>query len=116
VTEREEETRIQTLAAPMYALLYAELRLIARGHGYALAIHGSMKRDLDLVAIPWITKCSSATMLADAFQIYIGNVNNYEEKGAKPHGRATFIFHLDEKNYGDGAYIDLSVIPMITNE
>jgi hypothetical protein len=55
-------------------------------------------------------------MLADAFQIYIGNVNNYEEKGAKPHGRATFIFHLDEKNYGDGAYIDLSVIPMITNE
>lgn len=38
--------------APVYACMYQELAEICRAHGYALAIHGSMARDFDLIAIP----------------------------------------------------------------
>lgn len=40
--------------APVYACLYPELAEITRKHGYALAAHGSMARDFDLICIPWI--------------------------------------------------------------
>lgn len=40
--------------APVYAAIYAELAEITRKHGYALAIHGSLSRDFDIIAIPWI--------------------------------------------------------------
>lgn len=26
---------------------------VARGCGYAIGLHGSMKRDVDLIAVPW---------------------------------------------------------------
>ena len=39
--------------APMYVFLYPALAEIAREHGYALAIHGSIGKDFDLVAVPW---------------------------------------------------------------
>lgn len=40
--------------APMYAALYPALAEICREFGYALAVHGSVSRDFDLVAVPWI--------------------------------------------------------------
>lgn len=40
--------------APVYAAMYPELAEITRLHGYALAIHGSLQRDFDLIAIPWV--------------------------------------------------------------
>lgn len=40
--------------APVYAAMYPELAEIARLHGYALAIHGSLQRDFDIIAIPWV--------------------------------------------------------------
>ncbi len=30
------------------------MRIIARKHGWALAQHGTMVRDIDLIAVPWI--------------------------------------------------------------
>lgn len=44
--------------APVYACLYPQLAEIARSHGYALAVHGSMCRDFDLACIPWVDKPS----------------------------------------------------------
>lgn len=41
--------------APVYAAaLYPELAKIFQKHGYALAVHGSLARDFDLIAVPWI--------------------------------------------------------------
>lgn len=40
--------------APTYAALYPALAEIARKHGYALAVHGSMQRDFDVISVPWI--------------------------------------------------------------
>lgn len=39
---------------PVYAAaLYPELAAIFVRHGYALAVHGSLARDFDLIAVPW---------------------------------------------------------------
>lgn len=46
--------------AAVYAHLYPSLVVDARELGYALALHGSMARDLDLVAIPWTDDAASA--------------------------------------------------------
>lgn len=32
---------------------------VARRHGYAIGVHGSMSRDLDLIAVPWVESASS---------------------------------------------------------
>jgi hypothetical protein len=40
-----------------YTSLLPELRRVAREYGYELGLHGSMTRDLDLIAAPWIS-CS----------------------------------------------------------
>jgi hypothetical protein len=37
-----------------YAVCLPGLQEIARNLGYNLVVHGSMNRDLDLIAIPWI--------------------------------------------------------------
>ncbi len=55
-------------AAPFYASLYAPLCEIARGLGYALAIHGSIVSDLDLIAVPWTNEATSAEDLMVAIK------------------------------------------------
>tara|TARA_R110002050_G_scaffold69003_2_gene149419 strand:+ start:380 stop:808 length:429 start_codon:yes stop_codon:yes gene_type:complete len=58
--------------APWYGCLYHGLAEIARKHGYALAIHGSVLSDLDLVAVPWTEKAVSAEELRDVLMKHIG--------------------------------------------
>lgn len=52
--------------APVYCAMYPELAAIAREHGYALAIHGSMARDFDLVAVPWIADPAEPRVVIEA--------------------------------------------------
>lgn len=101
------------------------LRLITREHaiaaaqnamknqGYAIAVHGSKVRDLDLIAVPWtdetpFTALQVAEIIADAIP---GTIIGKSEK--KPHGRIGFIIHpLASLQYGfDRWYIDLSIMP-----
>jgi len=45
---------------PVYAAaMYPELCEIFRKNGYALAVHGSLARDFDLIAVPWADEVSS---------------------------------------------------------
>lgn len=72
--------------APVYVALYPELAGIARKHGYALAIHGSVARDFDLVFVPWAESVSTPdAVLAELAAAYhfrlIGRLTE------KPHGR-----------------------------
>jgi hypothetical protein len=61
--------------APFYACLYHGLCGIARKHGYALALHGTVTRDLDVVAIPWTNEAVSPVELKDAMMAHIGAVD-----------------------------------------
>lgn len=106
---------------PLYEKLIEPLRAKARELGYALAVHGALKRDIDLIACPWIADAVDARTLAEALLAVAAEHNSglaflnprkddgyfwAGSPGAKPHGRLCWTFHL-----GGGPYIDLSVMP-----
>jgi hypothetical protein len=49
-----------------YAAIYPRLREVAREHGYALALHGSLTKDLDLLAVPWVVDADDEATLVRA--------------------------------------------------
>ncbi len=86
-----------------------DLRLIwklAREVGYAVGVHGSLKRDFDLIAAPWTDQAVSTTdfvgHMAKGLPASIVGVNT-----AKPHGRTAVILQID----GWFKPIDLSILP-----
>ena len=94
------------------------IRKVARRHGYAIGVHGSMRRDLDLIAVPWKEDHSDKQVLADAIQKEVGRgiVDTaslpWEEK---PCGRLAISLHSGawpEFDYGVAGlgHIDLSVV------
>lgn len=92
--------------APVYAAaLYPYLATIARKHGYALAVHGSLQRDFDLVAVPWTPDAGSPEELIAAIRDLYA-VDSVSAPDTKSHGRVAYSLVL-----GFGAFIDLSFMP-----
>lgn len=104
-------------------LLLSPLRERARELGYALALHGSVARDIDLVAIPWTDEAVGARELAEALQAVakrmhgIASMDPAEQDdyyhregcpGGRAHGRRVWCYYL-----GGGPYLDLSVMPRL---
>jgi len=98
----------------MYAMLYPGLVKVANGLGYALALHGSLSRDMDLLAVPWTEEAPPAEELVAALREKLGRYADYTVEGIngpheKPHGRRAWSILL----WGHG-YIDLSVMPRLS--
>jgi hypothetical protein len=89
-----------------YAVYYTALAKTARSLGYALAVHGSMQNDLDLIAVPWTEDCASVDSLLSEFKERHGLTPIIAHEPVKPHGRRCFSFALA----GDWT-IDISVTP-----
>lgn len=108
-----------TAPPPCYAVIYQTLVPIAREHGYALAIHGSMVRDCDLIAVPWTEEAKDPADLILAFKKVVTGVftkHDFDHIGtvqfhgmAKPHGRVAWSIHLTEEGMF-GPYLDISVM------
>lgn len=113
------------LAAP-YVALYPGLCDVARANGYALAVHGTLARDMDLIAVPWVDDAQPAEVLVAAIKAHLGALHlrekiiadaclpedtktGYEnhDPTRKPHLRRAWSFYLGH------AYIDLSVMPRV---
>lgn len=92
--------------APAYCFIVPLLTAAAQRCGYALALHGSMTRDLDLVAVPWVAEAVGPEALVEALQAAVG-FTSCRAVGPedKPHGRLAWCIPLN-----GGAYIDLSVL------
>jgi hypothetical protein len=90
--------------------MFTMLARIAQEHGYCLALHGSMIRDLDVVAVPWVSKCSPVGVLVDSLCSALGGFmdDGVPLGGAdqRAHGRLTYRLRLNA-----GLYVDLSVVP-----
>jgi len=103
--------------APWYAMAYAKLDRIAWRCGYALALHGSMSRDLDLVAIPWTEDAESPEKLVEAIRRFVVEKAEVNLKIAPPkimpHGRISYIIPV---GFGGNFYLDLSVMPRRKHE
>lgn len=96
--------------APTYAAaMYPELAQIARSHGYALAVHGSLARDLDLIAVPWVEEAGEPQAVLDDILKKFA-VNLIGEVGKKPHGRIAYTLSV---GWGHCA-IDLQFMPRHT--
>lgn len=89
------------------------MRAVARGCGYALAVHGSQLRDLDLVAVPWTPEAVSADQLVARLCEEIPLVEHDQpafmaaNPEAKPWGRLAWSL----AGCPDHQYVDLSVAP-----
>jgi hypothetical protein len=71
------------------------IREAARKCGYAIGVHGSMRRDLDLIAAPWIAEHSDLDTLAKAVQVAacgLASDSYVWGAGDKPCGRAGTVF------------------------
>lgn len=92
--------------APVYASIYHEFAEVAREFGYALAIHGSLARDFDLIAIPWAENPASPEAVIAELEHQFA-VEATGELTPKLHGRLcqTLTFA-----WGD-SFIDLSFMP-----
>lgn len=107
--------------APYYAHLYTILATKSKEYGYALALHGSMQRDLDIIAIPWIDNAAEPIELIRALEQISGGfcvprtttngvVTPPYDPVLKPHGRMAWSIALSN-NGPKGPYIDISVVP-----
>ncbi|MEN6487349.1 MAG: hypothetical protein ABFD66_00460 [Smithella sp.] len=108
------------MIAPWFTILYIKLEKVAHRHGYCLAIHGSMTRDLDLVLIPWTEDAEDSSVVLEAFDKVVieelAHRKRAKKKGYmgkalddKPHGRKATVFYLGYSDY----YLDVSIMPRV---
>lgn len=94
-------------ASPMYVLFFPELSEIAREHGYALAVHGSVARDFDLVCVPWAPFPAEPIDVVRAIEERF-SFRSQDTFTEKCHGRQCIIMAMGP------AFVDLSFMPRLT--
>lgn len=103
----------------VYTAIMPAIRYVAYRCGYALAVHGSLKTDIDIIACPWRDSAISAESLAEKLRqtieviVGIARIREGDEKPTqKPCGRLAWSFYTTPKEQEHmGPYIDLSVMP-----
>jgi hypothetical protein len=92
---------------PDYGRIYTIARLLAWQEGYAIALHGSFTRDLDLIAVPWAENACDCWHLVKRIE----DATKLKSLGApsvRPNGRLTWT--LTFPAFGDPRFVDLSVM------
>lgn len=90
------------------------LRERAKALGYAIAVHGSLERDIDLVAVPWTDQAYEPEALANGLRQVLAKLYPIgleiepaaDPTKMKPHGRLCWSWWIRP-----WTYIDLSVFP-----
>lgn len=93
----------------VYAMYYGRLKTIAKEFGYALALHGSLSYDMDIVLIPWAEEYENPMVVIQAFSDEIGyrdsRLKPYLSWEKKPNGRYGFTIAG-----GGHGHLDVSVV------
>lgn len=98
-----------------YRGILPKIRDAARAEGYAIGVHGSLRRDMDLIAVPWAEKCSSKDRLARAIHRAACGIESASYQWEqKPHGRMATCFPVCFPEWSEAVppslgHIDLSV-------
>jgi hypothetical protein len=95
--------------APVYAAMYPELAEIVRLHGYALAIHGSLQRDFDVIAIPWVLYPDAPENVISAIAKKFA-INVIGEPKQMLHNRICYSVSV---GWGE-CFLDISFMPIVT--
>ena len=121
----------------LYAFYFEIIKEIGLKYGYNIVLHGSINRDLDLIAIPWQEQVLDKDDMVDEISNTIGgsvmmfdrSIDDLEGKRftIRPHGRMCYIINInrDFKLKYDGIkseilnysspqyYIDISIMPIL---
>lgn len=92
--------------APIYACVYRELAELVRLHGYALAVHGSLAHDLDVIAIPWVERPAAPAVVVAAIAQGFALRPLPKDPQQKLHGRVAYGF-----TFMGEIFVDLSFMP-----
>lgn len=116
----------------LYAYYFLALKEIALEYGFNLVIHGSMARDMDLIAIPWVDDHKPELDLINALHKHMTGTVAHEDHWKEiymfkelPAGRHSYVINLNRGGYEEGKdengipkytedpqyYIDISVTP-----
>lgn len=92
------------------------IRAIARDHGYAIGVHGSMRpeRDIDLIAAPWTKNAKAPRTLMRAIDKlpYLWRVKEHDHDPPKPLGRLGYVWLIQFRHGSCPRYVDLSIMPI----
>lgn len=80
--------------APVYSAMYPEWAEIARLHGYALAVHGSVASDFDLICVPWAELPSDPITVLNAFAAHFRLKIIGDRPVKKNHGREAWVISI----------------------
>ena len=111
----------------LYAYYFYDLKEISREFGYNLVLHGSLNRDLDLIAIPWVDDPKPELDCINALSMHINGFIAHEDHWKDvymykelPGGRHSYVININRRQTNkDGQYqedpqfyIDISVTPL----
>ena len=94
-------------ALPDFGLIFS----VARECGYSIGLHGSMKRDVDLMAVPWTDQAVHYSKLIERLCKKL-NAKQIGDREEKPHGRIAVNLQID----GFYKLIDLSIMPLFNSQ
>lgn len=115
------QRRTSTAYALAYAVAMPHLQEVARNHGYALAVHGSMATDLDLIAVPWVESASEPGVLIEAIRECVGGMYDGGDEpvaSVRLHGRRSYTIlpsnlFLGVPKLPWSPWLDISVMPKV---
>jgi hypothetical protein len=97
------------ISDPDYARIFTMARCLAWSEGYALMLHGTATRDLDLLAVPWTESACEAEHLVIRVLDATGLKDSRHPPTLKPHGRRVWTFLFTE--FADPRFVDFGVMP-----
>lgn len=110
----------------LYAFYFEAIKQIGLEYGYNIVLHGSMNRDLDLIAIPWVENVKSWKRMCNKIAKLIGGDIMKDSIRETHHGRIWCVININRRiettyegmgrtnlnHYGDPQYyIDISIMP-----
>lgn len=111
----------------LYTYMMEALKEIAKEYGYNLLVHGSLNRDLDLIAVPWVDAPKPEIELIRALDLYLTGKTRTSASGNDADaymfsvlegGRNSYVIemarHGEWNNYEKDMqyYLDISVTPL----
>jgi hypothetical protein len=109
--EKRNDGAVYGIIDPDYGRAYTLIRKLAWDQGYAIGLHGSFTRDLDLIAVPWQEdRTFDPQHLVNRIVDATGMMCARPEPTKKAHGR--LVWTLLFPTFGDPRFIDLSILPV----
>lgn len=90
--------------------IFDDLKKYSIEKGYAIAVHGSLKKDIDIILVPWVNYPIPADDFMDGFLSLLNDIFGAAcfcgDVGIKPHGRRAYTIVCN----GSNVYFDVSII------